>query len=70
MVAAGQGIPILGICRACQILNVAFGGTLRDLRDIDELKKGHFTFTGHGVEVTDGSTLAEVLGQSQLEDVY
>ncbi len=27
--ARRQGVPVLGVCRGCQILNVALGGTLR-----------------------------------------
>jgi putative glutamine amidotransferase len=32
------GIPLLGICRGCQILNIAFGGTLYG--DLDEFPRG------------------------------
>jgi putative glutamine amidotransferase len=36
--AVEQAVPVLGICRGCQILNVAFGGTLYG--DLDEFPHG------------------------------
>ncbi len=36
--AVDQGVPLIGICRGCQILNVAFGGTLYG--DLDEFPEG------------------------------
>ena len=36
--AVQSGIPLLGICRGCQVLNVAFGGTLYG--DLDEFPEG------------------------------
>ncbi|HIJ66256.1 MAG TPA: gamma-glutamyl-gamma-aminobutyrate hydrolase family protein, partial [Candidatus Hydrogenedentes bacterium] len=68
--AKARGIPVLGICRGCQILNVAFGGTLRNLRADEELKKAHFTFAGHPVELAQGSRLAEVTGDIRLDNVH
>ncbi|HEY7660812.1 MAG TPA: gamma-glutamyl-gamma-aminobutyrate hydrolase family protein [Actinomycetota bacterium] len=36
--AVGSGVPVLGVCRGCQILNVAFGGSL--FGDLDEFPGG------------------------------
>jgi len=60
----GKGKPVLGICRGCQLINVAFGGTLyQDIatmvpgatnhRDIDKYER-HY----HEVAFQPGSRLA------------
>lgn len=67
--ARERQLPILGICRGAQLLNVAFGGTLRSLREDDALEKAHFGWSGHAVEVENGSSLATYLGTAQLENV-
>ena len=36
--AVEGGVPLLGVCRGCQVLNVALGGTL--LGDLDEFPRG------------------------------
>jgi putative glutamine amidotransferase len=57
--------PLLCICRGIQILNVAVGGTL------DQHHEGHFDLDrynedAHGVRVDAGTTLARVLGATQI----
>ncbi|MHC4645696.1 MAG: gamma-glutamyl-gamma-aminobutyrate hydrolase family protein [Planctomycetota bacterium] len=67
--ARQRGLPILGICRGCQIINVALGGTVRNLRKEEDLKKRHLVLTGHAVDLAPDSRLAEVLGTGHLPKV-
>ena len=63
--ADAAGLPILGICRGCQALNVARGGTLRQhLPDHRQTQPG-WTVT-HDVAVEPGSLLASAVGAEAL----
>ncbi len=72
--ALARGIPVFGICRGLQVLNVVLGGTLyQDLPSQfggDVLKHRQTTpkwQATHEVEVRDGSYLAEVSGQGVVK---
>jgi putative glutamine amidotransferase len=67
--AKKRGLPILGICRGCQILNVALGGTVRNLRREDNVKGRHLSLKRHAVEITPKTNLAEILGVTHLSKV-
>ncbi|MHC4445012.1 MAG: gamma-glutamyl-gamma-aminobutyrate hydrolase family protein [Planctomycetota bacterium] len=64
--AVERDMPILGICRGIQILNVAYGGTIRNLRDDEKLSDVHGidinSLTAHEITVVEGSRLAGVVG--------
>jgi putative glutamine amidotransferase len=64
--AKGAALPVLGICRGAQILNVAAGGTLVQhlpaFTDCDHRDCERDREFVHGVEVDPGSLLAEVAG--------
>jgi putative glutamine amidotransferase len=73
--AVDAGKPVFGICRGLQEINVALGGTLRDLREADLAQRHHAppeadlsdTFTyGHLVDVVAGSTLQRFSGSASL----
>jgi len=67
--AKERGLPILGICRGCQVINVALGGTVRNLRKEEDMKGSHLLLRGHAVELEPNSVLAERLGVTRLEKV-
>ena len=64
--ALDRGMPILGICRGIQILNVAHGGTIRNLRTDDALFDVHgidlTSLTAHQIGVAAGTRLADAVG--------
>jgi putative glutamine amidotransferase len=70
--ADAAGLPILGICRGCQALNVARGGTLiQHLPAVTDNTVGHRQVEPgwqetHAVRIAPGSRLAEVLGGVEI----
>lgn len=65
--ALAAGVPVLGICRGSQVLNVALGGDLvQHLPDLVE-HAGHREIPGifsrHTVEVEPGTVLAGLIGE-------
>ncbi|QGJ72414.1 Gamma-glutamyl-gamma-aminobutyrate hydrolase [Planctomycetales bacterium 10988] len=64
--ARDRGLPIFGICRGCQLLNVAYGGTLHTIRSQPTFRRFHNRLRSHAVQLAEGSRLAEVLGSTYL----
>lgn len=67
--AVKKQLPILGICRGCQILNVARGGTLRNLDYNKTLANIHFNSDGHPVTLAEGSRLKKISKTQRLTNV-
>jgi putative glutamine amidotransferase len=73
--AVERGLPVFGVCRGQQVVNVALGGTLyQDLALDGASDFPHATpqergrdFLAHWIEVSPGSHLHRVLGADRLE---
>jgi putative glutamine amidotransferase len=63
------GLPLLGICRGLQVINVALGGTLiqhlPDLTGNDSHSPDPGGYGTHKVSVAPGSQLAGILGRTE-----
>ena len=66
--ALERDMPVLGICRGMQLINVAYGGTLEQhlpARLGSERHRERWgTFSEHAVNITDDSLLGTILGAS------
>lgn len=71
--AARASVPLLGICRGMQVINVAAGGTLHqhvpDLVGHDQHGGPPAGFGAHQVRVTSGELLAAILPSGEFFDV-
>ncbi len=63
---AERNRPLLAICRGVQVLNVALGGTLHQHLD-DHMVRDQWNETVHRVKVEPDSTLAAIVGTTDLE---
>ena len=68
--AAGTEVPVLGVCRGAQLLNVAAGGTLiQHLPTVtteNHRQRARDREAVHRVDIAPDSRLAEILGQRRV----
>ena len=64
--ARQDGLPVMGICRGQQVINVAMGGTL--MQDIEghEVRSFGRSHLAHSIEVDPGSELGRAAGEHRL----
>lgn len=69
--AVERDLPVLGICRGMQVLNVAAGGDLQqhlpDVLGHDRHRHAPGVFADHGVRIEGGSLTARVVGDEHTD---
>jgi putative glutamine amidotransferase len=72
--AIRRGMPLLGICRGAQVINVALGGTLHQhLPDVighTRHQQGNAVFSTSAVRTVPGTRLAALIGESSDAQCY
>jgi putative glutamine amidotransferase len=72
--AIRRGMPVLGICRGAQVINVALGGTLHQhLPDVighTRHQLGNAVFSTSAVHTVPGSRLAALIGETSDAQCY
>jgi putative glutamine amidotransferase len=72
--ALRRGLPVLGICRGAQVLNVALGGTLHQhLPDVvghGWHQAGNAVFNTSSIQTVPGTRLAALIGESTEAQCY
>jgi putative glutamine amidotransferase len=64
--AVGEGVPVFGICRGQQVINVALGGSLRQHIDGHDMHGHPRDLLAHPIEIVPGSELARVTTTDSL----
>ena len=72
--AVRRGMPVLGICRGAQVVNVAMGGTLHqhlpDVLGHTRHQQGNAVFSTSSVRTVPGTRLAALIGESSDAQCY
>lgn len=70
--ALSQGVPVLGICRGMQVLNVAAGGALyqdiyvQTASRLQHIQQAPRWYATHSVEVESGTLLHQIVGATSI----
>lgn len=72
--AIKRGIPVLGICRGAQVINVVMGGTLHqhlpDVLGHPNHQQGNAVFATSSVRTVPGTRLASLIGETSDAQCY